>query len=239
MKPSASSLWLTEFCTWPLRPEVHVERDVSGQAAKNGKAFHSLADQYLTGRTPEFEEGSDLEWVQARMPSWIEWLNGYVGGRYCEAEVPFIYDWKTTKTRVEAHDWVSGERNRGLTEIPCIADLVLIGAGGSVEIVDYKSGKLLPTVADNYQMLCLGAAAASWFGLAEVKLTLLYARVRKVRQDSVTVSVLDLANWESSLQERLSKAPTSEPHPGDWCWRCKVQSICPAKGGWGNEIPFG
>lgn len=229
MRVSASKLSVLRECRFWARPEVIAPHDPPGPAALTGSRFHSLVDCALGGGEPEVYEGADEVKAQKWMKRWETWWPGFAGGLAWQSERAFLYDVLTGEVEEKERGWAKTDRVRRETQIPVILDLLAID-GGTAHTADFKTGRTVESATVNAQLM--GAAlvvAKKHPQVSRFVNHIIYTRIRDpFVVDTAEFSLLDVLEFEQQLKEWWAEIPSSEPRPGDHCFKCAARKgVCP------------
>jgi hypothetical protein len=259
VRPTMSKTDLLFQCSYPWGKQVHPE--IVGEPARFGSAFHSVLERTLLKLPPNVKEFAK-KWevdpaalkdrLDAALPVLTKWLHGenmwgldFTKGQI-DTEVTAALNMAGGPTRFLpggpgfAHDYPEALEE----EFPGTADLVSLGAGGSMHlqpkgakvllVLDHKSGFNVAadwqprTPAQNGQLRSLATAFADLYDPDLVIVAFFHAPLDGlpiVMADELSAS--DLTQHRAELQKAWKRLGNGWLHPGEWCAHCPAWSACP------------
>jgi hypothetical protein len=222
---SMSKLGLAHKCGYGFRADVPAPERPSGRAAQIGSIVHALVEAKVTGKA--YADDVDPTLLSEAMAIFTGPLSDYLESRkWTVCEKGYRYD-------SENDTCVDGPR-RGDPGYDDHADDALKGTVDLVEVDgeegvvdDVKTGK---PPEDSEQLYGQAVAVSRRFGLRRVRVA--YARALKTKLELLNAEFLDADRLDAEagrIRRLLRTIPTSEPNPGEWCWKCDAWQACPAK----------
>lgn len=232
---TASKLDIATACVWPWSSGVEWPDTPTSYSARLGKAFHAYAEHegkrglhgiiVEHGLTP-----AQVRKLHALCASWETWWKTFPVApvRGLETKVqyePMVGSADLLETRGE-RDYSQAWR----TAIVGTADVVQAD-GGSVHVLDYKTGRWAPMPRESWQMRFLGLAFARVYDAEQVTATIVTLSEKEgLREWSHTYTPDELRETEDTLRRvHLSLAERPQPNPGDHCRWCPVRGMCPTQ----------
>lgn len=208
---SSSDRWLA--CT--AAPTLEEGYTDSGSTfAAEGTLAHELAERTLvSGRNARDMSGDFKLDMCDYVQTYVDYVRGVAGDLLIEQ-------------RLDMTDWVP--------EGFGTADAIVIGATGSIHVIDLKYGVGVPVSAyDNSQLklYALGALAAfdTIYDINKVTMVIVQPRLDNISEFEMSASAL--RTWGDSIRLTAQEAFTGPgvANPGDHCRWCKARHDCRAR----------
>lgn len=224
-----SKIWLAAICGWGFRPDINVVPREPGKAARIGSCTHNLLARHVRPDLPREEYPDEI------LKAAEEIANGPIKAHVERAswlvvEQGFRYNAETDTSELgprrgqPGYDDVDEMTLPGTTDFVAAPSMTLDG-NGLVE--DLKTGKP-PETSD--QLYAQAVAVSRRMGWKKIRVR--YARALKTKMELLSEEVLDedrLDEEAGKIRRVLRMIPTSDPVPGDHCWKCDAWQVCPAK----------
>lgn len=222
---SMSRLGLAAKCLYGFREDVPTLERPPGKAALVGRLVHSLAEARVTGLSMSTDV--DLTLLAEAKAIFDGPLTGFLDSRkWTICEAGYRYDTHTDTCADGPRRGEPGYDDADAHELRGTLDLGIVDGCTGV-VIDIKTGKP-PT--DSEQLYGQAVAFSRRFKLTDV--TVSYARALKTKLDILSEEVLDADRLDAEagkIARHLHLLPTSEPNPGEWCWKCDARPYCPAQ----------
>jgi hypothetical protein len=224
-----SRLSLASKCLYGFRGDITVVPRLPGNPAKVGSCVHNIVARRRRSDLPIEEYSQDIRnMAQPIADGPIEahlqrtaWL---------VVEQGFLYNAETDTTELgprrgePGYDDVEPMQIRGTVDFVAAPSMTL---DGNALVEDLKTGK---PPEDSHQLYGQAVTVSRRFNWNRVRVR--YARALKTKMELLNEEVLDIDRLDEEagrIRGLLRMLPTSEPTPGDHCWKCDAWQVCPAK----------
>lgn len=221
-----SKIGMAYHCAYGFREDVPSLPRLVGRAARVGSATHAIVDS-VVNKTPLDDTAHDPAELAEAFAIYEGPLTGFVASRpWTICEHGYRYD-----SIADTAERGPRRGEDGYDDVPAhvlhgTVDLVHI-EGDEALCVDLKTGK---PPEDAEQLYAQAVAISRAHRVKRVRVQ--YARALKTKLDILNDELLDedRLDAEAGRQARLLRMlPTSQPTPGEWCWKCDAWQSCPAK----------
>ena len=205
--------------------------DTSSDPAREGTFAHDLAEHRLLvslNRLPHYVSESNI-------PEYADWYSKETSDYINE------YVFRCLNAFHDAGPGAHCYTERTLPTSPWVpdgfgtVDFIIIGADGTMTVIDLKFGKGVPVDAvDNPQLRLYALGAVQEFGhlfdLKEVTMIIDQPRLNSRTNDSI--AVVDLIDWANTIvapAAELAMRGEGDFNPGEHCRFCKARHACRAR----------
>lgn len=209
-------------CMHWLRPDVPVEKLLSGPAAKIGILVHALNQCAIEGR--RFDEAIHLTPAQVKKAQELfeslQWYrDSLVGAPVLRCEVAIAYDVETEVARLLGNATHRDYGALGPNEIAGTADVVFRDDKGRLYIDDVKTGSF-PYARESGQLWTLGLAFARYYMVDEIAVR----NIAPSGVDAYELTGFDLDAHAARLHAVPGRIEGAEPNPGSHCKYCPAMT---------------
>lgn len=228
---SMSRLGLARKCLYGFRGDVPVTPRVVGAPARIGSCAHNILARRVKPDLPEESYTQDeRNFAQAIADGPVTQLIASIP--WDVVEQGYRYNAETDTAELGPRRGQPGYEDVGPMVLPGTLDFAK-GPKSSVPdlhyVRDLKTGK---PPEDSAQLYGQAVAYSRVTGATAVDVA--YIRALKTKCEVLNQEILDADRLDEEagrIRGLLRMLPTSEPVPGDHCWKCDAWQACPAKEG--------